>query len=146
ELGAAAPDGKPIDTYKSIRWREMGGRVWPASMELWHAGELVWRETVEKVDVEARFVDSYFVPPDRRDRTASEPVGGEIRPLDIPESCSLRIEIPKGTSWGAALQDLERRRADCSSRLADSKLELDPRATIELSKAAEPAAFLLRLS
>jgi hypothetical protein len=146
EIGDAGPDGKAIDVYKSIRWREIGGRAWPASMELWHGGELVWNETVESVDVAARYVDSYFVPPDRRERSPAEPDRGEPRNLDIPECCSLRIEIPKGTGWSSALEDLERRRAEWTSRLAERKLELEGHATIELSREAEPAAFVLRLA
>jgi hypothetical protein len=146
ELSDAGPDGKTIDSFKAIRWREKDGRTWPAEMELWHAGELAWKETVESVDVRGRFVDSYFVPPDRRDRTGAEPMQGSIRELDVPPTCALRVEISKGSTWDGALADLARLRSEWSKQLAEKKLELEPIATIEISKEGEPTAIVLRLS
>jgi hypothetical protein len=146
ELGDAGADGKRIDSYKNIRWRERDGRAWPESMELWHSGELAWKETVESVSAQGRFVDSFFLPPDRRDRSKVEPTQGEVRELDLPATCSLRVELSKGASWDAALLELTRLRADWSKRLAEQKLELDPIATVEASWEGEPTAVVLRLS
>jgi hypothetical protein len=146
ELGDAGPDGKTIDSFKAIRWREKDGRTWPAEMELWHAGELAWKETVESVDVRGRFVDSYFIPPDRRDRTGAEPMQGSIRDLDLPPTCALRVETSKGMTWDGALADLARLRGEWSKQLAEKKLELEPIATIEISEEGEPTAIVLRLS
>jgi hypothetical protein len=146
ELGDAGPDGKTIDSFKAIRWREKDGRTWPAEMELWHAGELVWKETVDSVDVRGRFVDSYFVPPDRRDRTGAEPMQGSIRELDLPPTCALRVETSKGGTWDGALAELARLRGDWTKQLAEKKLELEPIATIEISGEADPMAIVLRLS
>lgn len=146
ELGDAGADGKRIDSYKNIRWREKDGRAWPESMELWHAGELAWKETVESVSVQGRFVDSFFVPPDRRDRSKADRAPGEVRELDLPATCSLRVEISKGASWDAALAELARLRDDWSKRLAEQKLALEANATLEASWEGEPTAVVLRLS
>lgn len=146
ELGDAGSDGKTIDSYKAIQWREKDGRAWPAAMELWHTGELAWRETVESVETRGRFVDSFFTPPDRRDRSGAQPTQGSIRELDLPSTCSLRVEIAKGSTWDTALAELARLRSEWSTRLAQQKLELEPIATLETSKDGDPTAVLLRLS
>jgi hypothetical protein len=145
EIGDAGPDGKPIDVYKAIEWRETRGRVWPAAAEMWHAGELVWKETVDSVEVQGRFIDSFFLPPDRRDRSTAEPVESGVRELDLPATCSLRIELPKGTSWDDALAVRARARDEWTTRLGEQKLELDPSATIEVAGEGEPIAVVLRL-
>jgi hypothetical protein len=146
ELGDAGPDGKTIDSFKSIGWREKDGRAWPAEMELWHSGELAWKETVESVDVRGRFVDSYFIPPDRRDHAGAEPMQGSIRELDLSPTCALRVEIAKDTTWDRALADLARLRSDWTRQLAEKKLELEPVATVVISGGGEPAAIVLRLA
>jgi hypothetical protein len=146
EIGDADAAGNAVDAFKAISWREVGGRLWPGSIELWHAGELVWKETVDSVDTAGRFVDFYFVPPDRRDKTAREPMAGEVRDLEIPESCALRIELAAGMSWDAALEELLKHRVAWSPRLAEQKLDLDRNATFEVSQEGQPTACLLRLS
>lgn len=146
ELGDAGPDGKRIDSFKSIRWCEKDGRSWPAEMELWHSGELAWKETVESVDVRGRFVDSYFIPPDRRDHAGSEQVQGSIRELDLPPTCALRVETAKGATWDRVLADLARLRGEWTRQLAEKKLELEPVATIEISGGGDPTAIVVRLS
>ncbi|HEV8112772.1 MAG TPA: hypothetical protein VGR31_08345 [Planctomycetota bacterium] len=145
EIGSAGPDGKPIDVYKAIQWRETRSRLWPASIEMWHAGELVWKETVDSVEVQGRFIDAFFLPPDRRDRSTAEPVETGARELDLPATCALRIELPKGTSWDDALAVRARARDEWTARLGEQKLELDPSATIEVAREGEPTAVVLRL-
>ena len=136
-----------IDAFRSITWKESGGRRWPASMEHWQAEKLLWKETVSAVETGARTIDDYFLPPDRRDLRGSQPVGGAIRELDLPPTCALRVELARAaTTWQAALAELERQRAAWTEKLAAAGLRLDPNATFELSDAGVPEACFLRLA
>ena len=140
------PAGRTTDGYRAVTWRETGGRSWPAAMEFWHGEERLWAETVESVDTSSRFLESFFVPPDRREGSTSRPVGGEIQTLEIPETCVLRTTIAAGTSWEAALRDHEVLRATHSKRLDASGLKLEGIATFEVSEKGEPTASILRLA
>jgi len=145
EIGNAGTDGRAIDAFRSIRWKESRGRRWPASVELWHEGELAWTETVESVDVQAQYVDSFFLPPDRRDLSTAEPLPESVGELDLPASCFLRIDLQKGAQWEDACAELLLQRAEWSKRLSGPDQELDANETIEISKDGDPVAILLRL-
>lgn len=140
ELEYKAARGEFNDTFRAITWRIEGKRAWPAAFEVWNGAELSWRETVEAVDVETRFVDSYFVPPDRRG-VAGVPVDG-IRDLDIPPVCARRIELPAETTWDAARA--ERKRLFELPR--NGLPEIEPFSTFEVRSDGGPAAILLRLA
>ena len=86
EMRAATRDGRTVETYQGILWRESGGRSWPTGLELWRAGQLVGRETIESIDTEGRVIDAFFLPVDRRtgDRSA-----GTTMPVEEARDCLL---------------------------------------------------------
>jgi hypothetical protein len=139
-------EGKPIDAYRSITWKATAGRSWPSAMEMWHQGERIWTETVESVDTAARFVDAFFVPPDLREGSTRQAVGGAIRTLDVPATCVLRTAIAEGTSWDMAVRDLEARRAACLKRLGAGDAALEAVSTFDISEKGEPVASVLRMA
>lgn len=155
---SAEPEGRPgaIDCFdaegtatescRAVTWRKLAGRSWPATLELWSGEERVWVETVESVDTSARFVDSFFLPPDRREGSTAQPVATGARTLDIPATCSLRTVVPAGSSWEAALSGFEGLRSSVSTRLAGEGLKLESIATFEVSDQGLPTASILRLT
>lgn len=144
EVSAVDAAGKPIDALRALTWRAVDRRSWPASAELWHAGELVWRETIDSVQTSTRFIDSYFTPGDRRDPVTRGARPGQVHDLEIPETCSLRVALSPGASWDAARAELDRLRTKWSEEL--KPLELDRASTFELSADGAPTACVLRLA
>ncbi len=155
ELTLLGADGKPRDSFRRITWSEpaspaapagepapaTAGRAWPATFETWNATTQIWTETVEAVDVETRYIDSFFVPPDRRGVAGTSP--GDARDLDIPPTCVRRVPLPAGASWDAARA--ERKRLVAESEAAGGP-PLEEWATVEIARDGTPAAVILRLA
>lgn len=133
--------GEFRDSYRTITWRKDGARTWPATFEVWNAETLAWRETVEAIDVETRFLDSFFVPPDRRGVVGTPVVG--VRDLDIPPVCVRRIELETGATWDAARAE-HARSVEAHARTSAPALETF--LTFEITADGKPKAILLRLA
>ena len=140
------PSGRTTVGYRAVTWKETAGRSWPLTLEFWQGDERVWSENVASVDTAARFVESYFVPPDLREGSTTRSLAGGVRSLEIPETCFLRTPLAPRTSWEAAIRELGRLRAERSKRLTEAGLALEPVATFELSDEGEPVASVLRLA
>ena len=148
EMRATTHDGRLLETYREILWRESAGRSWPTGLELWRRGQLVWRETIESIDVEGRVIDAFFLPVDRRpgDRATGTPMPlEEARDQELPAACALRVAAPKGTDWDEIVLGYERLRRDWTARLSDREIGLDPLATVEIDAKGDPVAWIVRL-
>ncbi|MCY2961401.1 MAG: hypothetical protein NTY35_14655 [Planctomycetota bacterium] len=141
ELEYIAANREFHDAFRAITWRTDAPRAWPATFEVWNGSTLAWRESVTAVDLETRFVDSYFVPPDRRG-VAGVPVDG-VRDLDIPPACVRRIELPAGTTWDAARA--ERARLQPTTPKGEAPV-LEDWLTFEVRADGSPVAVVLRLA
>jgi hypothetical protein len=142
EIALVDAHGELRDSCRAIAWSVPAeGRAWPASFEVWSGETLAWRETVESVDVETRWIDSFFLPPDRRG-LGGAPLPG-LRALDIPAVCQRRVALPPDLSWDAARRERARRVAEHQAARGP---ELEAIATFELGPKGEPRAALLRLA
>lgn len=140
-------DGAAGDEYRAITWRDEKDKAWPVRLELWHDKARVWTETVVAVETGARYIDSFFVPPDTRDTAGAKPRDiATVRPTDLPEHRSKRMALPKGTDWDAARAQHARLAAEHGPALEKQGLKLDVNATFEVSDALQPVAVLLRLA
>jgi hypothetical protein len=136
-----------IESFRALTWQEIHNRRWPATAELWHAGKRIWREQFESIETSVRYVDSYFLPADRRElQPSAHPMRGRVQPLDVPETVSLRVELKSGETWEGAMTECSKLRNLWELRLKKEGLELDPKNTIELTSGMQPAACVLRLS
>jgi hypothetical protein len=133
------PDGTELEAYRAIRWQEVAGRTWPQSMELWHAGARLWTETVEHV-APARYVDAFFVPPDRRPQAGGGQVPEGVQSL--PASTVLRVPLER-SGWDEAIAAERRLRGEWTGKLSGH--ELAPRPAFELDPEGRPVAVLLRV-
>jgi hypothetical protein len=129
------------DVFRAITWSDAKPRAWPATFEVWNGATLAWREVVDAVDVETRFIDSFFIPPDRRG-VVGKPVD-ELRDLDIPPTCLRRVELAKDATWAVARAERERLQADARARELP---DLEDWFTIEVRADGTPAAVLVRLA
>lgn len=139
----------PVDEFRAIAWRKASDREkwWPASLELWHAGTHVWNETFGTIDVRTRWIDSFFVPPDRRTGVSGRPLEiGAVRALDLTEQRVRRVALTAGASWDDARREHARLAAEVADELKKNDLALDARATFEVDEAVRPTAVLLRLA
>ena len=145
EMRAVTRGGKEIDHYKGIVWREKDGRSWPSSFELWRSGVLVWRETIESIDLEGRLIDAFFLPVDRRVAVGTAMPVEEVRTQELPATCALRVEVPRGTPWPEVAAGYARLLDEWTQRLGDRGLGFDRLATVEVGAKGEPVAWIVRL-
>jgi hypothetical protein len=152
-LGA---DGRPVEiagwrggerreVYRSIRWREEAGRWMPAEMELARDGRAIWRERVQSVDHRARFLDLFFMPPDRRGAPEPKVQLGRATMQELPPVVVRRYAL-EAKAWTAALGEARRLADAARKELGRYELELDPGADFELTPLGEPTHCVLRLA
>ncbi|MFN0244212.1 MAG: hypothetical protein ACKVWV_15090 [Planctomycetota bacterium] len=146
EIAAFNVSGTAIEKMKVVTRRELHGRAWPARIELWQGEALLWTEDVESVDTAARWIDSAFLPPDRRPTPREPATPTPIQERELPSYCGRQFDLPAGCDWESALDSEARERAAWDKRLRDAGMELEPRVTLILSADARPAAFVLRLA
>jgi hypothetical protein len=145
EMRAIARSGRLVESYQAIAWREKNGRSWPSALELWRGKELVWRETVESIDVEGKVIDAFFLPADRRRAAGSAMPIENARDQELPASCGLRVEIPKGSTWADVAAGYVRLREEWGAKLLDRGLAVDRHATVELGPDGGALAWIVRL-
>jgi len=145
EMRAVTRTGKLVETYRAVVWRERNGRTWPSALELWRSDELVWRETIESIDVEGKVIDAFFLPSDRRPATGSPMPIDAAREQALPGYCGLRVDIPRGSTWTETAEGYVRLREEWNARLRDRGLAVDRHATVELGANGEPLTWIVRL-
>lgn len=145
-LEFTAEDGSPGDQLRAITWRADGDKAWPVTLELWHANARVWSETVRAIDTKTRFIDSFFLPSDKRDVGVSTPVAtSAVRGTDLPECRVQRIALKPECSLEAALVEWRGAAEGRGKALAALGLALEDKTTIEIDRDARPTALVLRL-
>lgn len=150
------PDGLPTEitsrdasegTFErliGIEWNPGPGRHWPKRFTLALGDTAVWDEEVLSVDPTARYVDAYFLPPDRRPDTTSGTRDERLQSVDVPAMTFRRVALPEGTDWKGALASAERARKETREELG-ADLDIDAFTTLELDPHGRPRAVLLRL-
>ena len=69
----------------------------------------------------------------------------EARDQELPASCALRVEAPKGTDWDGIVLGYERLRQEWTTRLSERGIGIDPLATVEIDAKGAPIAWIVRL-
>jgi hypothetical protein len=143
--GSPDADARAGAHLRGITWREIEGRLFPATFEVHRGAELAWRERVTATYLAPGALDHFFLPPDLK--RGALPLGDSApRTIRLPERAERRVALSGGEDWAAALAaaqslaDLER------ERLAGSGLELAPGVLIELDRDARPRALRVELS
>lgn len=130
---------------RAIRWLEKDGRTWPASFEIWRGDKRVATEMVDARDTTRSYLDSFFLPADRRDAsTEHDAMIGVVRSQELPSFCARRVVLEAGSTWTTARAQIEKLRVEWSATLARSSLALEPNWTVELDAEARPVALLVR--
>lgn len=153
---ASAGDARPVridfsdakgvagDGFRELAWKTVEGRSEPRSLEFWHAGQRVWKETVERIQPKT-FARSLFLPRELREG-APAAVQWKVVPSPAPEHAARRFELPAGASFERAKLELARLREEWSPKLAALGLKLEERGTLELDEALRPRWVVLRLA
>ncbi len=146
-------DGKPMETLTAIKWkkaartrRNQEPRSWPHTMRLLAEGGVIWDEEVLAVETNTRFVDAFFVPPDRRRLAPRMQVEGTVpQSVDLPSCTQRRVPLREGLTLAKAIEFAdERNRAEAADfDKAGYTLALYP--LIEFDSAGRPTALLQRL-
>lgn len=139
-----APELDRVDEELRVSsWREQRGRSWPADIEFWRAGQLVWKEHVAGVATQISLLDSYFLPPDRRSEATTQRVPSVLH-FDAPAQTEAREFVTGVVSWSEA-----QARWDAFAVQIDGKLpagwERLSTVAYELDHRGEVTAVIVRL-
>jgi hypothetical protein len=143
--------GEIRDSYKELVWQTIDGRAWPASASLYHANGKVWDEQVLAVRTSKRFVDSFFLPPDLRERAGSG--GGELADTQLVQAIRMRpavrkrfaLELSPGWTWEDVFARSAERARETAAALGADKPGLESAYYYELGKEGAPVALYLHL-
>lgn len=140
-LEALRADGNPYETLRNIRWKKVSGQMQPSSFDMVVKDKKIWHETILRVDRTLRFLDSYFLPQDRRPKAPSR---GDHK--------SRRFAFPTGFEWELALdQDqmtpktLERLRIQAAREVESSGAQLLPGIGRVIDEGGRGVAVLLQV-
>lgn len=146
-LEFTAEDGRPGDAFRAISWRDDKDKAWPVKLELWQAQKLIWTETIGAIETKTRFIDSYFLPPDKRDGSFSRPLEvGSVRSTDLNECRVQRVALKAGATLDEAFAEWKRVVDTRTKELAPRGFALDDKVTLEIGRDARARALLLRLA
>lgn len=147
ELALVDAQGACLVAFRAVTWVEEKGRRFPATLEAWRGDALGYRETVQERDTTRTYVDSYFLPGDRREGPVEfDRVFGRVRDTELPRFAARRVELAGGLTWSAVRPELERITREWAAILAPKGLAVEPNWTVELGAAGEPKAVLVRLA
>jgi len=146
-------EGKPKETLTGIEWKvaprtrkDREPRTWPHRMRLLAEGGVIWDEEVLAVETGTRFVDAYFVPPDRRRLAPRMEIDGTV-PLsvDLPASTERRVALRAGLSLADAITFADERNRAEAADLAAAGFVLARYPVIEFDPAGRPTTLIQRL-
>lgn len=138
--------GEPERVEEELRisaWREQRGRWWPAALEFWQSGQMIWREHVATLTTQVALLDTYFLPPDRRGVTTGSRDASVLH-FDAPAQTEVRESVVAGADWKHA-QELWRSLASRIDAQLPPGWERLPNATFELNADGSASAAVVRL-
>lgn len=108
ELGVLLPDGTPWEVLTEIEW---DGGEHPRRWKLRAGGRTLWTEEVLDLDRSRRYLETYFVPPDRRAQSSS--TGSTTQWIQLPERLELRWAVeanglPGPSEWESLRREAQR--------------------------------------
>jgi len=134
--------GLALETLELTSSEERNGRPWPAGLALLGGdGKRQFQETIESVETRVRFLELYFIPPDRRPGTAGAPGTGVVATNVVPMTYRVR-SLASGTSWSQATRQARQWIAEERA----PGIEVDPVPTFEVTAEGQPARCLVRLA
>jgi hypothetical protein len=147
EVELVLADGTVAVALRRVSWTKEHGRVWPQAFDGWREGALAWHEEVESRETTRTYVDSFFLPPDRRaPGNETDRMLGRVQEQSLPSFVARRVELTRGLDWSAARAEIARLQKEWAERLKPAGLELDPNGTVEVGEALEPVALWVRLA
>ncbi len=147
-LSGLTATGEIRDSYKELVWQTIDGRSWPASASLYQAEGKVWDEQVLSVRTSPRFLDSFFVPPDRRMETQAQSVDTElVQAIQLRSAIRQRtaLELPAKWTWEDVLARSAELASAASAKLAERSWTLEQAFYYELGEDGAPAALYLHV-
>ncbi len=141
-LSAFSTDNTPRESLRNIQWAQVEGRDRPTHLEVYLGESLIWYEEVQEVDVSSRFLDDWYIPPDRRTDIDTRAVR-TCRPFKLKAMDYVRHALQGTPDLRTALdqgQSLFRQQTHHWQKLG---LELTASVHIELTENGHPTAILL---
>ena len=138
-------EGAGYERFVVSEWvsEENGRFMRAARMSLEADGEVIWDEEVLDYDARASFTDSFFLPPDKREKTTAGR-GQRLAPHPVPTRIEKRVAI-EATDWDSAWKAAHVAARAAERELKETGLRLDEVFAFELDALTRPVAVRLRL-
>ncbi len=136
-------EGIAKESLDVLEWNEVDGRAWPRRLRFRVGDQVVWNETVRAIDVRTRYLDSFFVPTDRRDAPGGTTDTSVVETTELPVLRLKRVPLASKSDWAQAQRTAEKELASESTRLGG---DLDPVARFAIDANGTPTHVLLALS
>lgn len=143
-----SPEGQRHEALIVEKWKTLNDRDWPQVIRLEYGEHVIWNETILKIDPGRRYVDSFFIPVDRRSGTNSNEqstTSSELRQIDLPVFAYRNFDLPQGTDWKTAFElgrEIWKRENKAESSVAG---RLDPVVRFEIGPRGQPTFAILHL-
>ena len=146
-LSSLDREDRPVETLHTITWREQDGRPWPATLRLRGDQGEVWSEEVLSVRTSPRYLDSFFLPPDRREFKGTETVDDvQLQGVDVPARIERRFELGGQTEWRQVIEDCRPLVNAALEKLGSDGPGIESVYYFELDAEARPVSLVLRLA
>jgi hypothetical protein len=133
------------ETLRILAWREVRGRLWPEELELLRGGTRIHRESLISVETRVEFLESFFLPRDRKQSTRATG-NASILTLELsPITCRVH-PLPEGLGWEEAIERFGEIRRRAAEELGDEGPQIDAVPTFGLDREGRPVEAILRLS
>jgi hypothetical protein len=144
ELRALDAGGRTAFALDSFTWREHSRRTWPATMVWWQGGRRLGLETVESASTSIGYVDSYFLPQDRRAPNSTAATHEEVVSIRVGPFAERREALKPSPTWAQICSSLQDRVRLEEQLLREVGYDLGIEVAIEIDGDGQPAATLLR--
>ena len=146
-LSSLDREDRPVETLHTITWREQDGRQWPATLRLRGDQGEVWTEEILSVRTSPRYLDSFFLPPDRREFKGDERVDDVLlQGVDLPARVERRFELSERGEWRQVIEGCAPLVEAALESLGSDGPGIESAYYFELDDEARPLALILRLA
>lgn len=136
------PDGQLQEALVIEAWQTQGTRSFPSRLAVHFGSEVVWTESIERLETNVLFREALFVPADRLELL---PIKQRVARGSVPRASICSFPLLGQRSWETARQLESSQRSTLTAALP-SGLGLEPELGFDLAADGLPAAAHWRLT
>ncbi len=139
--------GLSFQSFQVLSWQKLHGRLWPRELKFFAATpdglQAIWTEVIQQASTRT-YVDRFFTPPDRRDRSHAR-LDSSVQEIDLATTTWRRMDFPHPLELHAARKAEASLRSELARALPfgqELELEADIRLLLNSNGMIEAALFL----